>query len=85
MDSSRQQNLLINENEEFRNLKQQHRELEMRLEEIRKKSILGATEEIEFRDIKKRKLLLKDRMEKIARKFNHRRQGWNGQGSQVPT
>ena len=57
---------LIHENEEFRSLHQQHRDLESRLNRFREKEFMDAAEELEARDIKKRKLALKDRMAAIV-------------------
>ena len=57
---------LIHENEEFRSLHQQHKDLESKLDRFREKEFMDAAEEIEARRIKKQKLALKDRMAAIV-------------------
>jgi uncharacterized protein YdcH (DUF465 family) len=66
MERSRLTALLIDKNEEYRTLHQQHQDLESRLAVIRRKKYLSATEELEAKQIKKEKLVLKDRMAVIA-------------------
>jgi len=61
---------LIHENEEFRSLHRQHRDLESRLDRFREKEFMDAAEELETRDIKKRKLALKDRMAAIVESYS---------------
>jgi uncharacterized protein YdcH (DUF465 family) len=63
--------LLLQTNEEFRNLATKHHALEDRLHELTSKHYLSEPEQIEEVDLKKRKLQLKDRMESILR---HHRQ-----------
>lgn len=58
---------LVENNEEFRSLFEQHQEYERRLEELRLKSLLSEEDELEEKQIKRQKLLLKDRMEFIIR------------------
>lgn len=58
---------LVENNEEFRALYEQHQEYERRLEELRLKSLLSEEDELEEKQIKRQKLLLKDRMEVILR------------------
>ncbi|MCZ6669780.1 MAG: DUF465 domain-containing protein [Acidobacteria bacterium] len=53
------------EGHEFRNLKEQHRGFEERLEMLRTKSFLNDEERVEEKVLKKKKLVLKDRMEAI--------------------
>jgi len=55
---------LMRENEEFRNAKQAHAQLEKELE-----AFLTPQEEIEIKIIKKKKLFLKDQMERILMKY----------------
>ena len=57
------------DNEEFRKLYEEHRELERRLEEFNKKRFLVSDEEIEKKRIQKIKLYGKDRMEEILRNY----------------
>ena len=62
--------LLIQTNEEFRELASKHHSLDSRLHELEAKHYLSDAEQFEEISIKKRKLHLKDRMELIMR--NHR-------------
>ena len=59
--------LLLDSNEEYRQLATKHHELDDRLHELASKHYLSNTEQVEEVTLKKRKLLLKDRMELIAR------------------
>ncbi len=60
---------LYSENEEFRKLKDEHRELEKRLQEYVSKPYLTTSEQVEMENIKKRKLYLKDRMYMMVEKY----------------
>ena len=62
--------LLIQTNQEFRELASKHHSLDDRLHELEAKHYLSDNEQFEEVSIKKRKLQLKDRMEVILR--NHR-------------
>ena len=62
--------LLLETDDEYRQLATKHQELEGRLQELSAKSYLSQPEQIEASTLKKRKLQLKDRMEDIVR---HRR------------
>jgi uncharacterized protein YdcH (DUF465 family) len=59
--------LLLETNDEYRQLATKHHELEDRLHELISKHYLSDTEQIEEVTLKKRKLQVKDRMEEIAR------------------
>ena len=59
--------LLLETNDEYRQLATKHHELEDRLQELTSKHYLSDTEQIEEVTLKKRKLQVKDRMEEIAR------------------
>jgi uncharacterized protein YdcH (DUF465 family) len=59
--------LLLETNEEYRQLVSRHHELDTRLHELSGKHYLTATEQVEESTIKKRKLQLKDQMESILR------------------
>jgi uncharacterized protein YdcH (DUF465 family) len=61
---------LLQTDEEFRRLYDEHKDYERRLAEINQKSLLSQDDEIEEKKIKLHKLALKDRMESILR--NHR-------------
>jgi uncharacterized protein YdcH (DUF465 family) len=58
---------LLNQNEEYRRLDQQHHEYEQRLTALTEKAVLTDDEQVEQINLKKRKLQLKDRMEVIVR------------------
>jgi uncharacterized protein YdcH (DUF465 family) len=59
--------LLIETNEEYRELASKHHTLDDRLHELEAKHYLSDTEQFEEVSLKKRKLQLKDRMEFILR------------------
>ena len=58
---------LKNQNEEFRKLSEEHRDLDGLLSDIDSKRYLTAEEEIERKRIQKQKLLKKDRMAELVR------------------
>ncbi len=58
---------LIKENEEYRKLDEEHRDLENILVEIDRKVYLTTEEEVERKRVQKLKLLKKDRMAEIVR------------------
>ncbi len=64
---------LKNENEEFRKLSEEHRNLDEFLVEIDSKRYLTPEEEIERKNIQKQKLIKKDRMAELVRDYkkNH--------------
>jgi uncharacterized protein YdcH (DUF465 family) len=64
--------LLLQTNDEFHKLADQHHELEGRLHELTEKPYLSDPEHVEEVNLKKRKLQIKDRMEDIMRQ--HRQQ-----------
>jgi uncharacterized protein YdcH (DUF465 family) len=61
--------LLIENDEEFRQLASKHHELEERLHELTNKHYLSEPEQVEEVTLKKRKLQLKDKMEAIVRAY----------------
>jgi uncharacterized protein YdcH (DUF465 family) len=67
-DSQGLKDYLLQVDREFRELSEQHRELEQRLVELTSKPYLSDADQIEETTIKKRKLQLKDRMEDIMRR-----------------
>ena len=62
-------NLLLKENDHYRQLAERHHQLDDRLHELTDKHYLSSTEQVEEVTIKKRKLALKDQMEQIAREY----------------
>jgi uncharacterized protein len=58
---------LIQTDDEFRRLYEEHQTYERRLQEINQKSLLSQEDEIEEKKIKLHKLALKDHMEQILR------------------
>ena len=61
--------VLLQSDDNYRQLADRHHELDTRLHELSEKHYLSATEQIEEVTIKKRKLACKDQMEAIARHF----------------
>jgi len=61
--------ILKKENEEFRKLYEEHRQLDALLDEINKKHYLTAEEEIEKKRMQKEKLYKKDKMAEIIRQY----------------
>lgn len=59
--------LLLRQSDQYRQLAEQHDDLDHRLHELSDKPYLSPSEQLEQMTIKKRKLVLKDRMEAIAR------------------
>lgn len=59
--------LLLERNEQYRELAERHHQLDDRLHELTEKHHLSSTEQVEEVTIKKRKLALKDEMEQIVR------------------
>jgi hypothetical protein len=60
---------LRNQNEEFRKLSEEHRNLDGLLSQIDSKRYLSAEEEVERKRIQKQKLLKKDRMAELVRQY----------------
>ncbi|HAK87709.1 MAG TPA: DUF465 domain-containing protein [Nitrospiraceae bacterium] len=60
---------LKRENEEFKRIHQEHRELDSQLLEYNKKSSFTAEEEIEINRIKKEKLHKKDKIAELIREY----------------
>ncbi len=65
--------LLLQGNDSYRQLSEQHSQLDRRLHELTDKHYLSTNEQFEETILKKRKLALKDQMEEIAREFSHAR------------
>lgn len=64
---------LLETDDEFRRLHDEHQNYERRLEELQQKSFFSEEDEVEEKNIKLHKLRLKDRMEMILR--SHREAG----------
>ena len=62
-------NLLLQSDDDFRQLVEQHHELHDRLQALTHKPYLSSSEQVEEVTLKKRKLALKDRMEEMARTY----------------
>jgi uncharacterized protein YdcH (DUF465 family) len=60
-------NLLLNGNDNYRQLADRHHQLDDRLHELLEKQYLTSNEQLEEATLKKRKLALKDQMEQMAR------------------
>lgn len=54
--------ILLDHNDDFRSLYEEHKKLDERLSELQNKRYLSSEEEEEEREIKKKKLMIKDRM-----------------------
>ena len=63
--------LLLTSHDQYRQLAQQHHQLDDRLHQLTEKHYLSSSEQIEEVTLKKQKLALKDRMEEIAREYVH--------------
>ncbi|MCX8070637.1 MAG: DUF465 domain-containing protein, partial [Thermodesulfovibrionales bacterium] len=57
------------ENEEFKKLAQEHRDLDSRLSEMTKKHYLTPEEEVEKKRMQKEKLMKKDKMAELIREY----------------
>jgi uncharacterized protein YdcH (DUF465 family) len=65
-------NLLLESDDEFRELAAQHHDLDKRLHELSTRNYLSEPEKVEEVTLKKRKLQIKDRMEDIVRRYGQR-------------
>jgi uncharacterized protein YdcH (DUF465 family) len=70
VDTHQLRELLLQSDEEFRDLALKHHELDDRLHELSSRPYLSESEQLEEVQLKKRKLQLKDKVEDILR--NHR-------------
>ena len=61
--------LLKKENEEFKKLEEEHRNLKSTLAEIDRKVYLTTEEEVERKKVQKLKLIKKDRMAELIREY----------------
>ena len=60
---------LIDSDENFRRLHDEHQRLEQRLVELQEKTLLAEEDELEEKQIKRQKLHLKDQMEILLRAY----------------
>ena len=60
--------LLLQQDDQYRQLAEQHQQLDNRLHELSDKYYLSTSEQLEAVTLKKRKLQIKDRMEDILRR-----------------
>lgn len=72
-DAQEVKSLLLQGNDQYRQLAEQHSQLDHRLHELTDKHYLSTSEQVEEVTLKKRKLALKDQMEEIARTYSHSR------------
>ena len=62
-------NFLLHSDQQFRQLAEQHHQLDDRLHQLIEKHYLSDTEQVEEVTLKKKKLALKDQMEGIVREY----------------
>jgi uncharacterized protein YdcH (DUF465 family) len=62
-------NFLLQSDQQFRQLAEQHHQLDDRLHQLIEKHYLSETEQVEEVTLKKKKLALKDQMESIVREY----------------
>jgi len=68
-DAQEVKNFLLQSDQQFRQLAEQHHELDDRLHQLIEKHYLSTTEQFEEVTLKKKKLALKDQMETIVREY----------------
>jgi len=68
-DAQEVKNFLLQSDQQFRQLAEQHHRLDDRLHQLIEKHYLSTTEQFEQVTLKKKKLALKDRMEIIVREY----------------
>ena len=56
---------LLEDNEEFRQLKEEHAWFHRKVEDLERKSYLTPAEQLQYEELKKKKLVLKDKMERM--------------------
>ena len=66
-------NFLLDSDQQFRQLAEQHHQLDDRLHQLHEKHYLSEPEQLEQVTLKKRKLALKDQMETIVRAHGQQR------------
>ena len=68
-DAQEVKNFLLQSDQQFRQLAEQHHQLDDRLHQLIEKHYLSTTEQFEEVTLTKKKLALKDRMESIVREY----------------
>jgi uncharacterized protein YdcH (DUF465 family) len=68
VDTHQLRELLLQSDQEFRELALKHHELDDRLHDLTTRAFLSETEQVEEVQLKKKKLQLKDKMEHILRR-----------------
>jgi uncharacterized protein YdcH (DUF465 family) len=68
VDTHQLRELLLQSDQEFRELALKHHELDDRLHDLATRAFLSETEQVEEVQLKKKKLQLKDKMEDILRR-----------------
>ena len=68
-DAQEVKNFLLQSDQQFRQLAEQHHRLDDRLHQLIEKHYLSATEQFEQVTLKKKKLAVKDQMETIVREY----------------
>ena len=68
-DAQEVKNFLLQSDQQFRQLAEQHHELDDRLHQLIEKQYLSTNEQFEQVTLKKKKLALKDQMETIVREY----------------
>jgi uncharacterized protein YdcH (DUF465 family) len=68
-DAQEVKNLLLQNDDRYRQLAERHHELDDRLHQLTERHYLSDSEQLEEATLKKRKLALKDRMEEMARMY----------------
>lgn len=59
--------ILRTENEEYKKIEEEHKKLELTLDELKKKKYLTADEDVERKKIQKQKLQYKDKLAQLIR------------------
>ena len=69
MDENSLKELLLKENEDFKNAFEQHRLYDSELEKLQKKNFLSEPDKVRIRELKKKKLIYKDRLHHILTEY----------------
>ncbi len=69
MDENSLKELLLKENEDFKNAFEQHRLYDSELEKLQKKNFPSEPDKVRIRELKKKKLIYKDRLHHILTEY----------------